>query len=89
MTCPGGCINGGGQPLGADLKAVRRRMTGLYDVDGRETVRTSHSNASVKRLYQEYLGEPLGHESHQLLHTQYTRRETLTSGCKNDGEPGA
>jgi NADH-quinone oxidoreductase subunit G/NADP-reducing hydrogenase subunit HndD len=77
MTCPGGCINGGGQPLGADLNAVRRRMAGLYDLDGRETIRTSHSNASVQRLYKEYLGEPLGHESHHLLHTQYTHREAV------------
>ena len=77
MTCPGGCINGGGQPFGADLNAVRRRMKGLYELDGRESIRTSHSNASVQQLYEEFLGQPLGHTSHQLLHTQYTRREAL------------
>jgi NADH-quinone oxidoreductase subunit G/NADP-reducing hydrogenase subunit HndD len=74
MTCPGGCINGGGQPLGTDGAAVRARMQALYQIDGREAVRVSHDNPSVQRLYREFLGEPLGHRSHELLHTQYTRR---------------
>ena len=77
MTCPGGCIAGGGQPLGTNLAAVRGRLQGLYELDRQETARTSHSNASVKRLYDEFLGEPLGHQSHELLHTHYIARETL------------
>jgi iron only hydrogenase large subunit-like protein len=76
MTCPGGCINGGGQPLGTDRSAVRARMQALYQIDGAETVRVSHANPSVQRLYREFLGQPLGHRSHELLHTRYTRRET-------------
>ena len=78
MTCPGGCVAGGGQPLGTDPKAVRARMQALYTIDRRESVRTSHQNADVRRLYDEYLGEPLGEKSHKLLHTRYARRVVLT-----------
>jgi len=74
MTCPGGCIAGGGQPLGADLDAVRARMRSLYAIDADAPVRTSHDNAQVKALYDEVLGQPLGHESHRLLHTHYAPR---------------
>jgi NADH-quinone oxidoreductase subunit G/NADP-reducing hydrogenase subunit HndD len=77
MTCPGGCINGGGQPLGADLSAVRSRMQALYRIDGEATARTSHSNPWVQRLYKEFLGVPLGEKSHHLLHTRYHKREVL------------
>lgn len=75
MTCPGGCIAGGGQPFGTDLEAVRARLQALYKIDSTEVVRTSHSNESVQRLYQEFLGEPLGEKSHHLLHTHYDKRE--------------
>ncbi len=77
MTCPGGCIAGGGQPLGTSSEAVRSRMKALYSIDNQEAVRTSHHNESVKRLYAEFLGEPLSEKSHHLLHTHYTRREVL------------
>ncbi|MCL4191105.1 MAG: [FeFe] hydrogenase, group A [Thermoguttaceae bacterium] len=77
MTCPGGCINGGGQPIGTDSNAVRARMQALYEIDDRESVRTSHANEAVKRLYNEYLGVPLGEKSHHLLHTRYVKREAL------------
>ena len=77
MTCPGGCIAGGGQPLGADPTVIRSRMNALYQIDRQEPMRTSHSNPSVKRLYEEFLGQPLGHRSHELLHTHYDRREVL------------
>ncbi len=77
MTCPGGCIAGGGQPLNTDLDAVRARMKTLYTIDRDEPVRTSHSNPSVQRLYKEYLGEPGGHKSHELLHTHYQKREVV------------
>jgi iron-only hydrogenase group A len=75
MTCPGGCINGGGQPLKADLEAVKARMQALYRIDRDEHVRVSHKNTEVQRLYDEFLGKPLGEMSHRLLHTHYTRRE--------------
>ncbi len=77
MTCPGGCIAGGGQPIGTDLDAVRARMQVLYHLDRDETLRVSHENASVKRLYAEYLGEPLGDRSHHLLHTHYAPRPVV------------
>jgi iron-only hydrogenase group A len=77
MTCPGGCINGGGQPLGADLEAVKARMQALYKIDREETVRVSHKNTEVKRLYDDFLGKPLGEKSHKLLHTHYAKRETV------------
>ena len=77
MTCPGGCIAGGGQPLGADLSAVRARMQALYTIDHDEPVRASHNNPSVQRLYKEFLGEPLSHKSHELLHTNYAEREVV------------
>jgi NADH-quinone oxidoreductase subunit G/NADP-reducing hydrogenase subunit HndD len=77
MTCPGGCINGGGQPLGADLDAIRARMQALYQIDRDAPVRVSHQNPSVLRLYEEYLGKPLGEKSHHLLHTKYCKRDVM------------
>ncbi len=77
MTCPGGCINGGGQPIGANTQAARARMQALYKIDQSENVRVSHKNSYVKRLYDEFLEKPLGHKSHELLHTHYSSREVL------------
>jgi NADH-quinone oxidoreductase subunit G/NADP-reducing hydrogenase subunit HndD len=78
MTCPGGCIGGGGQPYSTDKEAIKARMQALYRLDEEEPVRASHQNASIKRLYEEFLGEPLSHKSHELLHTNYAKREVLT-----------
>jgi NADH-quinone oxidoreductase subunit G/NADP-reducing hydrogenase subunit HndD len=75
MTCPGGCIAGGGQPIGADIEAIKARMQALYMIDRDEDVRASHKNESILRLYREFLGEPLGEKSHHLLHTHYKKRE--------------
>ncbi|NLV43163.1 MAG: 4Fe-4S binding protein [Candidatus Hydrogenedentes bacterium] len=77
MTCPGGCIAGGGQPLSTDLNAITQRMQSLYAIDAGETVRASHENESIKRLYEEYLGSPLSKKSHHLLHTHYSSREVM------------
>jgi iron only hydrogenase large subunit-like protein len=77
MTCPGGCINGGGQPIGADINAARARMLALYKIDQSEKVRVSHKNPHIARLYEEFLGKPLGEKSHNLLHTHYSSREVL------------
>jgi len=77
MTCPGGCIAGGGQPIGTDSSAVRARMQALYKIDRDAAVRTAHGNPAVQRVYEEYLGEPLGPRSHQLLHTHYRTREVV------------
>ena len=78
MTCPGGCIAGGGQPLGADLEAVRKRMEALYKIDRDERTHFSHDNTEIQRLYRDFLGEPLGEKSHHLLHTHYAEREIVT-----------
>jgi iron only hydrogenase large subunit-like protein len=75
MTCPGGCINGGGQPIGANSDAIRARMQALYRIDRDEAVRVSHKNKWVMRLYEEFLGQPLGEVSHKLLHTHYGKRD--------------
>jgi NADH-quinone oxidoreductase subunit G/NADP-reducing hydrogenase subunit HndD len=77
MTCPGGCINGGGQPLHSNKSAVLARMKKLYNLDKDSSLRVSHANQSVNRLYKEYLGAPLGEKSHHLLHTHYAPREVL------------
>ncbi len=77
MTCPGGCIGGGGQPLGTDLDAVRARMRALYQIDRDDAVRRSHENAAVQQLYAEFLGAPLSEKSHHLLHTHYAKREVV------------
>jgi NADH-quinone oxidoreductase subunit G len=74
MACPGGCVGGGGQPLGFDLSVRSQRGCGLYNEDKALPFRKSHENASVKKLYQDYLVEPLGEKSHHLLHTEYTPR---------------
>ena len=78
MTCPGGCINGGGQPVGIDGDAIRQRMQALYAIDEDEILRVSHKNEDVQKLYEEYLGEPLGEKSHHLLHTHYHKRDLIT-----------
>ena len=77
MTCPGGCIAGGGQPLNADPEVLKARMQALYGIDRDAQLRTSHSNPSIRRIYSEFLGEPGGHLSHELLHTSYTERDVL------------
>ncbi|MBP7149786.1 MAG: [FeFe] hydrogenase, group A [Acidobacteria bacterium] len=77
MTCPGGCINGGGQPRSVSPEAIRARMQALYTIDRDEPVRLSHRNPSVQRLYREFLGEPLSEKSHELLHTHYAARHAL------------
>ena len=75
MACPGGCIAGGGQHIGADQKAILSRLSSLYDIDDRDSIKVSHKNPEVIELYDKFLGEPLGHKSHALLHTEYEKRE--------------
>jgi len=71
MSCPGGCIGGGGQPYGTTIAVRQKRLEALYTVDGKMKIRKSHENPSIKALYKDFLGEPLGHTSHHLLHTHY------------------
>jgi len=77
MACPGGCVNGGGQPIGTDTKAVLERMKSLYTIDDTDSIKASHLNPYIKELYNKHLGKPNGHLSHKLLHTHYAEREVL------------
>ncbi|HBD96509.1 MAG: NADH:ubiquinone oxidoreductase [Spirochaetes bacterium GWF1_31_7] len=75
MACPGGCINGGGQPfIHGDSSIIEKRMNAIYKEDSGKKLRKSHDNPSIQKLYKEYLGEPLGHKSHELLHTEYYKK---------------
>lgn len=85
MGCPGGCINGGGQPYvrpallpneDADILDTycEKRAAALYSEDERQTLRQSHNNPQLKTLYNEFLGEPNSHKAHELLHTHYSPR---------------
>ena len=71
MACPGGCIGGGGQPIGTTNAIRRKRIEALYKIDKGLPIRKSHENPDIIKLYQDFLGEPLSHKSHELLHTTY------------------
>ncbi len=86
MGCPGGCINGGGQPYVREFflpnedddivdTYKEKRAKALYSEDERQTLRQSHNNPQIKELYDKFLGEPNSHKSHELLHTTYAGRE--------------
>lgn len=80
MACPGGCIGGGGQPYpprgmkSMDPQLLALRAKALYDIDEVKTLRRSHENPSIEKLYREFLGEPGGEKAHKLLHTHYAAR---------------
>lgn len=80
MGCPGGCVNGGGQPQQpgsvrntVDIRALRAKV--LYDIDANAPIRKSHENPAIKELYATYLGEPGSEKAHHLLHTSYVKRK--------------
>ncbi len=80
MGCPGGCVNGGGQPIvspivreDVDVKGLRAKA--LYDEDAAKPIRKSHELPAVQKLYDEYFGKPNSHKAHELLHTHYTERK--------------
>ena len=80
MCCPGGCVNGGGQPIQSaytrrqvDLRSARAKA--LYDEDAAATIRKSHENAAVQKLYKEFFHEPGSHKAHEILHTRYVDRK--------------
>lgn len=74
MACPGGCIGGGGQPLAATEDVLEKRMNALYEIDENKSLRKSHDNPMIKKIYDEFLQEPGSHKSHELLHTHYVVR---------------
>ena len=80
MSCPGGCVNGGGQPIKSayernnlDIKALRAGA--IYAADKSSALRKSHENPVVKEIYETYLGEPNSHKAHEILHTKYVARK--------------
>lgn len=79
MACPGGCVNGGGQPTQpasvrnfVDLKSIRAKV--LYDLDKNMPLRKSHDNPAIKEVYENFLGKPGSHKAHEVLHTSYVKR---------------
>jgi len=79
MSCPGGCVNGGGQPIqsgdvrnNVDIQALRAKA--IYDTDASMTLRKSHENPVVQEIYKTFLGEPSSHKAHEILHTTYAQR---------------
>ncbi|MGE5614543.1 MAG: NADH-dependent [FeFe] hydrogenase, group A6 [Bacillota bacterium] len=74
MGCPGGCISGGGQPRPTNDDIRKKRLEAIYREDEGKPLRKSHENPEISRLYEEFLVSPLGHKSHELLHTHYTKR---------------
>lgn len=81
MACPGGCINGGGQPIIMNKEkteeVMKLRAEGLYSIDRSRKHRKSHENPELKKLYEEYLEEPNSHKAHHLLHTHYVKRNRV------------
>jgi iron only hydrogenase large subunit-like protein len=77
MACPGGCANGGGQPLPVNEALVRSRSKAIYDMDNGAEIQAAHLSPIVQRIYKEFLGEPGGEMSRNLLYTTYTLREVL------------
>ena len=71
MACPGGCINGGGQPIHDGGAALGERSAVLYKLDEQNAIRFSHENPEIQRCYELFLGKPMGHRSHDLLHAVY------------------
>ena len=84
MACPGGCIMGGGQPIVSSKKRMEYdvralRANALYEIDEKSTFRKSHKNPVLKKIYEEYLGQPGGHKAHELLHTHYIERKKYSN----------
>jgi NADP-reducing hydrogenase subunit HndD len=88
MACPNGCVGGGGTPivdaltrtlLTEDYRALRAK--GLYNDDANLPIRKSHENPFIKAAYENFLGEPLGHKAHELLHSHYTARKLYNTEC--------
>ncbi len=80
MACPGGCIMGGGQPIKhskirAEVDVQKLRADSLYTIDEKSTIRKSHENPVLRKIYEEYLEKPGGYRAEKLLHTKYTKRE--------------
>ena len=97
MTCPGGCLGGGGEPKSDDKDILKKRMRGIYDIDASSKIRKSHENKEVQLLYDNMLGCPLSETAERLLHTSYSPRNSareklsrfLSAVDARDGEGAA
>ena len=84
MACPGGCVGGGGQPIHDGEERAFERGKRLYQLDADAKIRYSHDNPDIKRLYEEYFGEPNEHKAHMLLHTDHLESmERYGTGYRN------
>ncbi len=77
MTCHGGCVNGGGQPINNEPEKIIKRMKALYRLDENAAHHCSHENEFVKQLYEEFFNEPDNHKVHTILHTKYSGRQEV------------
>ncbi|MCF8412960.1 MAG: [FeFe] hydrogenase, group A [Melioribacteraceae bacterium] len=77
MACPGGCVNGGGQPIHQQREKILKRIETLYEIDKNSVSRFSHDNLFVKKLYEDFLTEPNSSKSHEILHTNYFNRKKI------------
>ena len=75
MGCPGGCLGGGGQPIPTSPEIRKKRAEAIYSEDESKVIRKSHENPEITEVYKQFLGEPLSHKSHDLLHTHYKPRK--------------
>ncbi len=77
MACPGGCINGGGQPIHQKPEKIKKRVQALYEIDRKAKNRKSHENKGVQTIYDEFLEAPNSHKAHEILHTKYVDRRAI------------
>jgi iron-only hydrogenase group A len=77
MACPGGCVNGGGQPFGAKDKDVKARSKSIYEIDEVETIKSAHKNPMIVELYEKFLEKPGSDKSKKLLYVKYSKRDVL------------
>lgn len=78
MACPGGCIGGGGQPIGTTNEVRKKRIQALYELDKDLPLRKSHENPEIIAIYKDFFGRPLSQKAHDLLHTHYHQAKTIS-----------
>ena len=78
MACPGGCIGGGGQPIGTTNAVRQKRIEALYELDRSLPLRKSHDNPEIKAIYRDFFGRPLSPKAHELLHTHYHEQKSIS-----------
>ena len=71
MACPGGCVNGGGQPIHDGEERAFTRGRKLYALDAKAKLRYSHENPDIREIYSDFFGKPMSHKAHMLLHTEH------------------